>query len=72
MGSRGSRGDTQGKSDGVAREALAEADRTATGGYKATKFHRVSQGVGVAHSTAGISETTQLGEREGAILSSGF
>ena len=37
VGFRGSRGDTQGKSCGVAREALTDAVRAATGGYKGPK-----------------------------------
>jgi hypothetical protein len=42
-----------------------------TGGYKEKpKFHRVYKGVGFAHITACIPETTQLWEREGAIPSS--
>ncbi len=42
-----------------------------TGGYKEKpKFHWVYKGVGFAHSTACIPETTQLWERKGAIPSS--
>jgi hypothetical protein len=46
--------------------------RAATGGYKGTKFHRVGKGVGVAHSTDGISRIAKPWEREGVMLSSGF
>jgi hypothetical protein len=49
-GSRGSRGDTQGKPYGVAQETLFSAG-TATGGYKETKFLWAIKGVGGAHST---------------------
>jgi hypothetical protein len=44
--------------------------RTATGEYKETKFHLVCKGVGVAHSTVGISRRARPWEREGAMLSS--
>ncbi len=57
VGFRGSRGDTQGKSCGIAREALVDVAQAATGGYKETKFHPVGKGVGVAHSTVWISKT---------------
>jgi len=46
--------------------------RTATDGYKEMKFHRVCKGVGVAHSTDGISRTTKPWKREGAMPSSSF
>ncbi|MGA2466705.1 MAG: hypothetical protein ABSH06_20435 [Thermodesulfobacteriota bacterium] len=46
--------------------------RTATDGYKGTKFHRVCKGVGVVHSTDRISKAAQLWEREGTLLSSCF
>jgi len=62
---RGSRGDTQGKSYGVAREALAGAGRTATGGYKETKFLLAGKGVGVAHSTAWIPKQQNFGRGKG-------
>ncbi len=53
MNSRGNRGDTQGKPyDNEHGRPLPMLYRTATGGYKETKFHRVGRGVGVAHSTA--------------------
>ena len=44
--------------------------RTATGGYKETKFHLVCKGVGVVHSTEWISRRAEPWEREGAMLSS--
>jgi hypothetical protein len=46
--------------------------RTATGGYKETKFHSVCEGIGVAHSTVWIPRKVEPWEREGAMLSSGF
>jgi hypothetical protein len=65
VGSRGSRGDTQRKSCGVAREALTDAVQAATGGYKGTKFHSVCKGVGVAHITDWISKQHNFGRGKG-------
>ncbi len=65
VGFRGSRGDTQGKSCGVAREALTDAVQAATGGYKGTKFHSVCKGVGVAHITVWISKQHNFGRGKG-------
>ena len=51
MDSRGNRGDTQGKPyDNEHGRPVLMLCKTATGGYKETKFHRVGRGVGVAHS----------------------
>jgi hypothetical protein len=73
MDFRGNRGDTQGKPyDNKRGRPLPMLFRMATGGYKETKFHRVGKGVGFANSTAGISKTTKLWEREVAILLSRF
>ncbi len=63
MDSRGDRGGMQGKPydyDNEHGRPLPMLCKTATGGYKETKFHRVGRGVGVAHITANISKTTQL------------
>jgi len=58
MGSRGNRGDTQGKPyDNEHGRPLTMLIRRATGRYKEkeTKFYRVGKGVGFAHSTVWIS-----------------
>jgi hypothetical protein len=56
MGSRGNRGDTQGKPyDNEHGRSLSMLVRRATGRYKERKFYWVGKGVGFAHSTDGIS-----------------
>jgi hypothetical protein len=66
MDFRGNRGDTQEQPyDNERGRPLSMLVRRATGRYKETKFYRVSKGVGVAHSTVGISRTAQPWEREG-------
>jgi hypothetical protein len=65
VGSRGSRGDTQRKPCGVAREALTDAVQAATGGYKGTKFHSLCKGVGVARITVWISKQHNFGRGKG-------
>ena len=58
MGFRGNRGDTQRKPyDNERGRLLSMLIRRATGRYKETKFYRVGKGVGVAHSTVGVSRT---------------
>jgi hypothetical protein len=57
MGSRGNRGDTQGKPyDNEPGRPLSMLVRRASGKYKETKFYRVGKGVGFAHITVWISK----------------
>ena len=58
MDFRGNRDDTQGQPYDNEHGRPVSMPLEATGGYKATKFHQVGAGVGVAHSTVIIPKTT--------------